>query len=122
MDACSVFINLLSRRVSRLIPCNRDEVCDRVECELVPDPFRKRRPQRLNPLAKFNPLRVVLLARICQDFCQEPDENRLSLGVEMSLKPEKTKSEDLAFSNNLRTSMRKHTMVPRTGFEPVLPA
>mgnify|MGYP001638880328 CR=1 FL=1 len=65
MDACSVFINLLSRRVSRLIPCNRDEVCDRVECELVPDPFRKRRPQRLNPLAKFNPLRVVLLARIC---------------------------------------------------------
>ena len=51
----------------------------------------------------------------------EPDEN-LAIGVEISRETEKARSEDLAFSNNFRTRMCKHTMVPRTGFEPVLPA
>lgn len=34
---------------------------------------------------------------------------------------EKARSEDLAHSLKIRTRMCKHTMVPRTGFEPVLP-
>ena len=41
---------------------------------------------------------------------QEPDEN-LALGVEISRETEKARSEDLAFSNNFRTRMCKHTMV-----------
>ena len=51
---------------------------------------------------------------------QEPDEN-LVQGVDLTQETEKARSEDLAFSNNFRTRMCKHTMVPRTGFEPVLP-
>src|SRR5699024_4809822 len=50
----------------------------------------------------------------------EPDEN-LVQGVDLTQETEKARSEDLAFSNKFRTRMCKHTMVPRTGFEPVLP-
>ena len=51
---------------------------------------------------------------------QEPDEN-LAQGVEMSRETEKARSEDLTLSAYSLTRMCNYTLVPRTGFEPVLP-
>lgn len=50
----------------------------------------------------------------------EPDEN-LATGVDLTGETEKARSEDLATSVKSLTRMCKNTMVPRTGFEPVLP-
>ena len=50
----------------------------------------------------------------------EPDEN-LVTEVDLTPETEKARSEDLATSVSSLTRMCKNTMVPRTGFEPVLP-